>query len=295
MVDLETTGLRPGAAGDLRDRRRAGPRARACRDVRDAREPETAVACSDRGADGDRAGRASGCAAGGARRAPVPRLRRRRRPRRPQRPLRPRLPRRRGRTTDRTTARSARRRHGLAGAPVAGGPDRSRRARLARPFLRDVGSAVPSSPRRRAGDGRDPARAARTRSGARARAPSPSSSSSRRHELDGSPASARSSPELRPGRVSISSAIGTSRFSTSDAPAASSSDSARTSGRSGSDPPSRRRSARSRGSNGGSSAPSSRRRSRSCGSCASCGLLRTREASGPIDTSTSGVAALPSS
>ena len=42
-------------------------------------------------------------------------------------------------------------------------------------------------------------------------------------------------------------------------------------------------------------APSSRRHSRSCGSCASCGLLRTREASGPIATSTSGVAARGSS
>ena len=101
------------------------------------------------------------------------------------------------------------RRHGLARAPAARGPDAARRARLARALLRHRDAAVPPCAPRRRGDRRDPARAARARAGARRddgrrprRARGAAGAAARREALarGGRAAAARRLPLPRPQR-----------------------------------------------------------------------------------------------
>ncbi len=89
------------------------------------------------------------------------------RARRTQRALRPLLSRPRDGTADRLAARRSRRGHGGARTPRPCGARAARVARAALLFLRHVGSAVSPGAARRAGDGGDPAGAHRPRAGAR--------------------------------------------------------------------------------------------------------------------------------
>ena len=165
VVDLETTGLSPRSSaiceiGAVRVRNL---------ELEERFEtlvnPRRPLPAPIAALDGYRPERASRRAAGRARDAPLPRVRRRRRPRRPQRALRHGVPRSRGRAADRAPDRGARGRHRLARTPAARGPPEARRPLLARVLLRHLGAAVPPRARRRGGDRRDPARTDRARPG----------------------------------------------------------------------------------------------------------------------------------
>ena len=152
VVDLETTGLRPGLVADLRDRRRQDRRLRDRRRVRDARRSR-----ARRSARRSRRSPASPTGSCAARRAPpvavqpVPALRGRRRARRAQRALRPLVSRPRDGAADRVAARRARRRHGRARAARARRPRAARVASRSSPIssARRCSRAIARFPTRR--------------------------------------------------------------------------------------------------------------------------------------------------
>ena len=152
---------------DRRDRRATGRGAGGRCGLRDARQPGGRAAAGDHGTDRDRTGASPRRPGRGARRPPLPRVRRRRGARRPQRPVRPRLSRPGRRAAHGEARGSPGRRHGRARAAAPRRPDGPLRARASRALLRDIGCTVPSCAGRRLCHGGDPDRAHRARAGAR--------------------------------------------------------------------------------------------------------------------------------
>ena len=152
VVDLETTGLRPGSsqiceigAVRIRGLELDG-------EFETLVNPGHADGAGRLRADGPARHRAPQRAAAAGRGQPVPRLRRRRGARRPQRALRPRVPRPGDRAAHRLADRRTRRGHRAARAPPPGGTRAAGEPRPARALPRHVRAAVPPGTAGRAGD-----------------------------------------------------------------------------------------------------------------------------------------------